>query len=254
MRKVTSCIIIVCSLLLLIVVIISTISFKPFRNATCLIKAIRAEDVSTVTNLLNSGIDPNQTDIPISFYWTIFEFSAVRPISVACETGNIELVKLLIDHGATAEHIEYTGWSPLRETLFRTDADDLEIIQLLLANGADPFVLESGEPPVFAAARMYPELFGDDGYTSNYNETVGRDITAIVALLIGDQPIDMLSESGYTLLMCAAQRGNYHLTEYLISCGSNLALTNVQGETARDLAVKHKKWAVVELLDRCKTD
>lgn len=238
---------IVVSLFMLIAIFLCT---KPFRDANKLIAAIREEDIPKAHLLLESGVDPNQTNIPVSNYWTFFEFTATRPISVACSTGNLELVQLLIAHGATAEHIEHTGWSPLRETLMQTDADDLKIVQLLLAEGADPQAIESGDTAVFAAARMYPMLFGDDDYTTNYSDTVGKKITAIVDLLLTDQHVDMRSESGNTLLMYAAQRGNYALVEYLLTHGCDTTLVNSQGDTARDLAVKYEKWAVVELLDQ----
>lgn len=256
MKKVSTrvaCMAVIYSLLFFVVVLVSLICTKPFRDANTLIAAIREEDITEVKDLLDSGIDPNQTNMPVSGYWTFFEFTALRPISVACETGNLELVKLLIAYGATAEYIEHTGWSPLRKTLFRTEEDDLEMVQMLLANGANPQIIESGDPSVFAAANMYPMLFGDEGYTTNYSETVGKDITMIVELLLADQHVDLRSESGNTLLMYAAQRGNYYLVEYLLARGCDITLTNAQGETARDLAAKHEKWDVVKLLDQGKT-
>lgn len=240
----------ICFLFTLAILVVLMLCSKPFRDAGELIAAIRAEDISKVKHLLDSGIDPNQTNIPVSNYWTFFEFTATRPISVACSTGNLELVQLLITYGATVEHIEHTGWSPLRETLFRTDADDLEMVQLLIAEGANLQTVESGDTAVFAAAKMYPMLFGDTGYTTNYSEAVGKEITIIVDLLLADQPIDIRSESGNTLLMYAAQRGNYHLVEYLLARGCDTSLTNTQGETARDLAARYEKWAVVELFDQ----
>ena len=224
------------------------LSAKQYRDARKLIDAIEANDIGQVKLLLDSGADPNQTDIPVSRYWTIFEFTARRPLTIACETGNLEMVRLLIEHGATAENREYTGWSPLRKTLFRFDADDAEIVKLLLANGADPSAMESDEIAVFAAADMYPMLFGSENYLSGYDEAVAKNITQIVFMLLGDNEINMRSSSGNTLLMYAAIRGNIDLAENLIARGCDVNLVNNQGKTAYDLAVENGRQSVAELI------
>ena len=102
-----------------------------YQNADKLISAIENEDVTQVKKLLDEGIDPNQTNMPPGNY-SFFEMSATRPLSVACRTGNLEIIELLLTHGATVEYQEHTGWSPLKEALFFTNPDDLKIVELLL--------------------------------------------------------------------------------------------------------------------------
>ena len=106
-----------------------------YHQANRLITAINNEDVAAVEELFENGVDPNQTDVPPSLCWSFFEFSARRPLAEACSTGNLEIVSLLVEHGATAECIEHTGWSPLRETLFYYQPDDVQIVEMLLGDG-----------------------------------------------------------------------------------------------------------------------
>ena len=136
---------------------IMMVGFAFYRYDTQrLIKAIEEDDVATVEQLLEKGVDPNRPTAEPGLFWTFLETSPRRPISVACDKGNIEIIRLLIEYGATAEDIDGLGWSPLRETLFRFHPDDVEVVKLLLDNGATLDEPDEEELPVFAAARMFP--------------------------------------------------------------------------------------------------
>jgi ankyrin repeat protein len=52
----------------------------------------------------------------------------------AAESGEIELMEMLIDHGADVNHADETGVTPL---LAAAIGSDVEVVRLLLANGAD---------------------------------------------------------------------------------------------------------------------
>ena len=175
-----------------------------------------------------------------------------RPLSQACSTGNYEIVKLLIDHGATAEYIDRSDWSPLRCVLFRYDSDDIEIIKLLLENGADPEVVEADYNSIFAAADMYPHMMGGGPASWTYNEEVAQNITTIVKMLLADRSVDMRTEYDKTLLMVAARRGNLCLVQYLLESGCDPALTDYQGKTAADYAFDAGKEDVLHILNQTK--
>ena len=221
-----------------VIIIILAIAFfiliLPSPKTTKFIKAVQSQDIDLVGRLLAEGADPNQTDIPPSHLWSIVETSACRPIYYACVNGDLEMVKLLIDHGATAEYREHTGWSPLRGVLFSYETDDLKIVELLLENGANPDVVESGNNSIFAAADMPPYSLEDQN--EKYNPKIAQDITSIVQTLLGDRPVDMRSENGMTLLMVAARRRNLYLVEQLLQWGCDPTLVDYQGKTAADYA------------------
>jgi len=238
--------------LLLVGLVLAVIFYpvnKQYGDTINLLDAINAEDRDEVERLLLEGVDPNKTDIPPSNYWSFWEISARRPLAIACGTGNLEIVQLLIEYGATAEHIDYTSWSPLRNTVFYYDADDVQIVKLLLANGADPDVEETEEHTVFTAAEMYPMLLGSEDFLTGYDEEIGEDITEIVQMLMVNQNIDLQSPWGRTVLMCAAMRGNVALAEYCIEQGCDVYLKNDQGQTAYDIAVKYGKQEIAALLE-----
>jgi len=156
----------------------------------------------------------------------------------------------LIDHGANVDYQEYTGWSPLRAALFRYDTDDIEIVKLLLENGADPEWIESGNNSIFAAADMLP--YSSEEKYGNYNPEIASGITTIVQMLLGDRPVDMRKENGMTLLMVAAQRGNLCLVQYLLKCGCDPTLTDYQGKTAADYASAAGAEEILIILNQAK--
>ena len=219
-----------------------------YQNSNKLIQAIENNDVARVKNLLEDGIDPNQVNMaPLNY--AIWEMSAKRPLAIACRTGNVEIIELLISYGATAEYQENTGWSPLKETLFFANPGDLQIVELLLAHGADPEREEPDNPSVFDAASLYPVAFGSDEYTTGYNDDMAKEITEIVELLLGDNGIDIQARNGDTLLICAARRGNIYLVQYLIERGCSASIKNNSGRTAYDIAIEKGHAEIVGMLE-----
>lgn len=228
--------------------------FVRLHKTEKLIRAITNEDVAQVELLLTEGIDPNRTDVPAGWLlWTFLETSARRPLTIACGTGNLEIVKLLIDYGATAENVPGTGFSPLRQTLFYYHPDDVEMVNLLLENGAQP---EDGyeEDIVFFATKMCPKVYDREMrngtvFVDGYDETTAKGITEIVVTLLGDRPINSITyAAGKTLLMNAVQQENVYLTEYLLTAGADVSATDRQGKTAYDYAVATNNEEIISLL------
>lgn len=223
-------------------------SFSPSAQ---LVKAVKNGDVEKAESLLEEGVDPNQCDGPENnWLWALAEMTPDRPLSVACRNGDLELVKLLIDYGATAENRDSAGHSPMRETLFFYDPDDLEIVKLLLENGATLSLAEDGGDNnlLFLAASMWPYKKGPDGVTNVYDEEAAKGITEIVVTLKGDLSIDEVDGFGRSLLMMAVQNENIYLTEYLLSAGCDVTIVDFKGKTALDYAKETQNDFLVELL------
>lgn len=238
MNKNAKCAIRIILMAVILLGIFLWIRSAPCRDAQRLINAIEVGDSALVQQMLEDGVDPNQSNAKVSQWWQLVEYSATRPLSVACYAGNLDIVNLLVSHGATAEYIEHTGWSPLREALHRVDPDDVEIVKLLLENGADPTIVESDISAVFAAADMWPAPRGDKFYSTGYDAQTAADITQIVILLLGEGSVDTQTKCGETLLMYAARRGNICLAEYLIDRGCDMDIRDNQGKTAMDYAIE----------------
>lgn len=248
-----SVIIIVSSVVLLLVIAVTFLLIFNRYDTKKLIRAIKNDDIHTVKILLDDGVDPNRLDRDPGLIWTFTETSAVRPLSVACRNGSYEIVKLLIEHGATAEDIDGAGWSPLREALFYYHDNDEEIIKLLLEAGADPTFIED-ELPVFVAASMAPKVFDETKsngtvYSTGYDEECAKAITEIVEMLLPqDADINITTDQNETLLMFAVQNENLYLVEYLLTCGCNITIETTHGKTALDYAVEVGNEQLIDML------
>lgn len=232
------------------VILIISIFFN--RNTERLIKAIEQEDIAAISTLMENGVDPNKTDVYPGAFWSFFETTANRPLAIACNVGNVEVVKLLIEHGATAENVEYTGWSPLRETLFYCQPDDVEIVKLLLENGADPDFKED-DLPVFIAAKMQPKKFdkhmtNGTVFANDYDNETAVLITEIVKLLLGEKSVNIKGSQDKTLLISACEVENKHLVEYLLSKGCDTSAKDSCGKTALDYATETGNEEIIDLL------
>lgn len=223
------------------------------RQTKQLLQAIKSEDIGKVKELLDRGVDPNKTDVEPILLWSLLETSPNRPLTIACGTGNAEIVKLLIDYGATAEANETTGYSPLRKTLFYFQKDDPEIIDILLQNGAQTNETDAGVEIVFIAAQMSPRVYDKEKangtvFCSDYDETTAIGITKIVCMLLDERSVDITTNSGETLLMFSVQKENLYLSKYLISAGCDASKADINGNTALDYALKTGNEELIMLL------
>lgn len=225
-----------------------------YKDTQELIDAIELQDTQKVTELLENGVDPNALSGPTNRLLNSFaEYSPIIPLSVACETGNLEIVELLISHGATAAYREEASWSPLASTLFYYQPNDVEIVKLLLENGADIKQEEANWLPVFRASRMTPSVFDaqkSNGtvFSTGYDEETAKGITEIVKCLLGDYDVNDQTRTKTTLLMNAAENGNYALVEYLLSIGADKTLKDYNDKTAYDHATENGFAEIAELL------
>lgn len=247
---------IICIVLLFLYLCVHmSIGFRCYYRTRELLQAIECENVYKVKELLDAGIDPNMTDVSPSKFWDFLETSPNRPLTIACRTGNIEIVELLIEYGATAESIAGTGESPLREVLFYFQPDDVEIVKLLFENGASAEA-EYGENMVYVAAQMVPRVYDKtqaDGtvFVGGYDEITAKGITEIIDILIvNGGNANYVDGTGKTVLMISVERENLYLTEYLINIGCETSVTDKQGKTALDYALELDNEELISILDQ----
>ena len=209
---------------------------------------------------MRSGVDPNVPTGPYKGgwkFWNIFlEQAPDTPLAVACGTGNLQMVKMLLSYGASPAFTQHENlnWSALCETLFYFQKDDEEIVKLLLENGINPYCKEYyNEKPVFMAAKMTPKVYdatkvNGTVFLTEYDEETAKGITEIVILLLGNDSVNITTLSGQTLLMFAAQKGNLYLVNYLLAQGCDIAAADLRGRTAYDYAVENGYGDIAELL------
>ena len=98
------------------------LSQLPPSKAVPFDEAIKRDDVQEVRRLLDAGADANFQQL----------YSLWRPIYPAVMRGNVEIIWLLIEHGARVNVLDKMDRSPL--SLARDEA----VRKLLLEHGADP--------------------------------------------------------------------------------------------------------------------
>ena len=235
--------------LLLVIVPICVCLYYHFATKD-LLHAIENEDALRVEQLLKDGADPNMLRVPPSKLWSLVEYSPEWPLSIACETGNLRIVKLLIDYGAIVEPSAEAGFTPLQATLFYFQPDDPEIVALLLKNGAKTEYSQN-EKAVISAAKMKPCIYDKTKangtvFAGEYDESTAIGITKIVDMLLNGKDID--SETGVALLTASIQQENLFLTNYLLSKGCNPNEKDSQGKMPLDYAIETNNAELVRIL------
>lgn len=215
-----------------------------------LLQAIEEEDTIKVEQLLNEGVDPNRLQVPPSKIWSFFEYSQDWPLSIACKTGNLKTVELLINHGAIVEPSVEAGFTPLQATLLYFQPEDPEIVALLLKNGART-EYSKNEKIVISAAKMKPCVYDKTKangtvFSTGYDEPTAIGITRIVDMLLDGKNVDDVT--GIALLTASIQQENLFLTSYLLEKGCNPIASNSLGKTPLDYAEETKNAELIRIL------
>ncbi len=118
--------------------------------------ALRANDLTTIKKQLKAQPDLVNvlSEWPVAsdtYYWPL----GVTPLNWAAGVGNIELARILIEHGATINGLDGERYAPLHHAI---KMGQLEMVHYLLETGADyQQVAQNGLTPLHFAI-LYEEL------------------------------------------------------------------------------------------------
>jgi ankyrin repeat protein len=125
------------------------------------------------------------------------KFPNPNPLSEAVAVGSKEIVSYLIEKGADVNKIDDMGFAPVHNAVFKEV--NSEILTLLLEHGANPDIKDpNGETPLFYAVRNRdPEkvkILLDHGARLNVTNNKG-ETPYIIGMQVGFQPISLIAGS-----------------------------------------------------------
>ncbi|MBV8842246.1 MAG: ankyrin repeat domain-containing protein [Bryobacterales bacterium] len=206
--------------------------------------------------LLDHGADPNLADetgrtalySAVDFH-TMPQDNRPAPDETHERLTSLDIVKMLLAKGANV-NAQLKKQQPYRAKLDRGDdtmlttgttpllraakAGDVEIIQLLLAKGADPKLsTRNGINPVMAAAGLGTKEEDSTGR----RKTEPEAIESIKLLLDAGVDINAVDSRGQTALHGAAEKGSDNVIKFLAERGAKLDIKDKQGKTPLDAAL-----------------
>jgi ankyrin repeat protein len=199
-----------------------------------LLEAVKKNDVHGVRAIL--GASANSSEINRR------GVTGDLPLVRAARSGNLEIVRLLIEHGATVDIGKESGdRTPLLEAAGQGHVD---VVKLLISKGADVNARVKGLTPLLLACAWGQMPAGPPG-----------DKTKTIHILLENgADVNVQDESwlktGRTPLMYAVMQGNAALVQALLGKGATLDLKNKDGDTAVSLAKKDGLEYIAQLLEK----
>jgi ankyrin repeat protein len=187
--------------------------------------AIRTGELSQVRAVIDGGADVNAKE----------RRGGATPLMNAAAFGTIDMVRLLLEQGA-----DPNGKSIAGATALMWAVTDLAKVQLLLARGADVNAVSqnTGRSALILAAMSDrsseivklliangadPKVVDGGGMTTLYAATVGNDIATIRLFVDAGVPVDAPDKfAGFTPLMNAVSNNNLEAVQLLVSKGANV--------------------------------
>jgi ankyrin repeat protein len=146
----------------------------------------------------------------------------------AAQRGNMATVKSCIEKGANVN--AKLGDSGFTALMLAAGEGHTEMVELLLANGADANTADVGKNTVLMKAAM-------NGYTKT-----------VKALLAHGAQVNARGERGFTALMWAAQYGYADTIKVLLSKGAQVNMKSDLGDTALSRATDNGHTEIVRIL------
>ncbi len=200
----------------------ATKSMNPrYFGAVKVSNAIADGNAKRLRKLLVEGVKPDVRGVHDGF----------REFNHAVHQGEVECVRVFIDAGVTIDSLE--GDQPPIASALWADANQVEVLQLLLDNGADPNGLcPDGRPDEVR------EAFVGDGEPALHcalrcpGETKLVSIGKLVDAGLDTSAVDC---GGSTLLHVAAREAQLHIVALLIELGVPINHRDDDGKTAFEI-------------------
>jgi len=236
------------------ITIIVVFSFFYYNNqyyARRLIAAIDAKDINQVEQLLMSPTgNVNSPPALCPLFWSLLtELYVYTPLQEACRKGDYEIIKLLVEHGATPNRVGTYPYSPLMIVVEKMDVDRFKAVELLVENGANLNYITRGQCAISLAAETnclesvvlieYFESKGQDVYGQypfgsllHYACRGGNSEAICYLVTIRRMDVNAINEDGETplvSLMHPLAEKRIEDVYFLLDNGANVSVANASG-------------------------
>ncbi len=218
-------------------------------------KALISEDIQAISQAISNGLDVNKATNSVG--------NEIIPLCYASKVGNIQMVRVLLDSGATI-NIGDENQGGITPLIIACQSSNIDIIRLLLDSGADINMdCESGFTPLSNACEYehvdVVRLLIDLGADVNLPSLEGSNPLSIsiecenielVKILLDAHTINInsLEDLEEPHLIKAVLTGSYEIIEMLISAGADINIVNEMGETPLMTAIQDRNLLVTKLL------
>ncbi|RSL98385.1 hypothetical protein CEP52_010378 [Fusarium oligoseptatum] len=184
-----------------------------------------------------------------------------QPLHKACREGHLEIVNLLLQHGADIEAKESDGSTPFDSACWKGHKD---VVELLLSKGANSQGCDNDGWTPIRAATEHKRLdvievllnenpdninVGDNKGETSLHVASGKGYVAIMHLLLEKgADIDMPDKEGETPLHCASRNGRDETARLLLQKQANVDKTDDKGETPLHAAAREGYRGVISAL------
>ena len=153
-------------------------------------------------------------------------YSGISPLHAAVETGNMEIIQFLLDHGAKTNIRDFERRTPL----MMIDGDaSAELFDLLIRYGAKPRLVDKESNNVL------------------HHFVENADNAEIIRLLISHGiDVNATNKGGDTALMKAAENENREDVKALLESGADANKINREGKSAIDLTRRGEIKSLLE--------
>ena len=265
---------IVVSVALIFGMVIPMVKYSQIGNLCLLIESGQTELASKRIQELSS-VNTYSAPIWIRPLYNMMEADIKLPLVTACDVGDAELVKLLLENGADPNRFLKGNWSPIEVLFERRHKNRFEIAELLVKHGAEVDLYGSYHTALFAELSRY--VYASDNCTEeerkysmkcvrylqeNGANPINEDKSTIIHYLAASGDKDALNEfsvnykefvsyqdhSGKTPLIWATQNERAECVRFLVDNGAKLNTIDHKGMTALDYATETGNEEIIDLL------
>jgi uncharacterized protein len=191
---------------------------SPF-GATPIAEAALVGSVPILEMLLEAGVDANTAN-----------HEGQTPLMIIARSGNVAAAKLLLEHGAAVDAIE--RWGGQNALMWAAANAEPEMVELLLAHGADPNVrgtARNWQRRVTVEPRE--KIMHDGGFAPLHYAARDGCPDCVAPLLDAGAEIDITDPDRLTPLNLAILNGHFDLARALIDAGADIDKWDFFGRT-----------------------